>query len=498
MTQVSPSRRWIMLALMTTMMLAAMDATVVATVIPNLVADLGGFSSFTWVFSIYLLVQAVLIPIYGKLADQYGRKPILLYGIGVFVLGSCACAAAWDMPSLVFFRALQAIGAGAIVATVNTVAGDLFSIEERARIQGWLSSVWAFSAISGPALGGLMVEWASWRWIFFINLPLGALAFVLIAYFLKEDRLSQPHQVDYWGAVFIALTLTSLIFFLLQGGSAWAWFSLPSAGLLLAILLLGWLTLRIERRASEPIIPMWLWHHRAFLGSNLAMIVMGIVLMAPMAYLPMFVQTVHGLGTAASGFVLAAMSLGWPLASSFSGRLYLRIGFRNTALIGGALQIFAVGLFLLTALHASIWMLVVNQFILGIGFGLMSTPLLVGAQSIVDWSRRGVVTSANMFSRYLGQTLGAAILGALFNAQLAYSLMEWPASLPPMDFGVNQVVDVLSNPLVDVSAIDYLREMIALSTAKLYLGVLFFAIVCWLCAGLTPRHYQFLEEEEYR
>lgn len=476
---------------MLTMMLAAMDATIVSTVVPQIVADLGGFSLFTWAFSIYLLAQAIMIPIYGKLADQYGRKPILIAGISVFVVASTACSAAWDMPSLIVFRGVQGIGAGAIMATVNTLAGDLFSIEERARIQGWLSSVWAFSAIAGPAFGGLMVEYASWRWIFFINLPLGAIALAFILVFLHENVEKREHRIDYLGGLFIMLTLGTLIFMLMQGGNAWAWSSWQTFSLAIATMLLAAITTWVERRAAEPIIPGWLWRYRVFAGSNLAMIVMGAMMMAPMAYLPTFAQSVYGLGTAAAGFVLAMMSIGWPLASSYSGRLYLTIGFRNTALIGACLQATAAIIFLLLPQDAAIFWLVLDQFIFGVGFGLMSTPLLVGAQSVVDWSTRGVVTSANMFSRYLGQTLGAAMFGAIFNGGLTQQLNSMPETLKDeLAIDINQVVETLYQSGLSESAESFLRSAIFDATNGIYWGILCLAVLTFASAALTPKKFQ--------
>lgn len=479
-----------MAALMLTMMLAAMDATIVSTVVPQIVADLGGFSLFTWAFSIYLLAQAIMIPIYGKLADQYGRKPVMIGGTLIFIAGSTACAAAWDMPSLIVFRGLQGVGAGSIMATVNTLAGDLFSVEERARIQGWLSSVWGFSAITGPAFGGLMVGYASWRWIFFINLPLGIIALTFIALFLHEKVEKRVHKIDYWGGLFIMLTLGTLIFMLVQGGNAWPWLSPESFGLLLAVIVFATIAAIIERRAAEPIIPGWLWRYRVFAGSNLAMIAMGMMMMAPMAYLPTFAQSVHGLGTAAAGFVLAVMSLGWPLASSYSGRLYLTIGFRNTALIGACIQATAASLFILLPADTPVYWLVLDQFIFGIGFGLMSTPLLVGAQSVVGWSTRGVVTSANMFSRYLGQTLGAAFFGAIFNSVLLQKMANVPAELQSeLAIGINQVIDTLANPELSSAASSYLQEAIYSATHGIYWGVLGFAALTFLSAAITPKKF---------
>jgi len=200
-----------------------MDSTIVATAIPQIVGDLGGFSLFSWLFSIYLLIQTITIPIYGKLADIYGRKPILIYGVIVFLLGSAACAAAWNMVSLIGFRGLQAVGAGAIMATVNTIAADIYTIEERAKIQGWLSSVWGVSAILGPTLGGALADYASWRWIFLINIPIGIGSIVMISLFLNENKPVKLLKIDWLGALALLITGAFVMFGLMQSGQSWEW-----------------------------------------------------------------------------------------------------------------------------------------------------------------------------------------------------------------------------------------------------------------------------------
>lgn len=213
-------RRWVLAALMMTMMLAAMDITIVSTAIPQIVSDLGGFALFSWVFSIYLLAQTVTIPVYGKLADTFGRKPVLVAGTLIFLAGSVASALAWNMVALIVFRGLQGLGAGSVMATVNTLAGDLYSPRERGRVQGWLSSVWGVAAIAGPALGGAFAEYASWRWVFLINLPIGAIALLLIVRFVHETPPRRQHRIDYAGASLLLLAGGALIFALLQGGRA--------------------------------------------------------------------------------------------------------------------------------------------------------------------------------------------------------------------------------------------------------------------------------------
>lgn len=489
------SRGWILAALMATMALAAMDATIVSTAIPDIVNELGGFSLFTWVFSIYLLAQTVTIPLYGKLADMYGRKPVLIVGLSIFLLGSAACALSWDMLSLIGFRALQGLGAGSIMATVNTLAGDLYAVEERGRVQGWLSSVWGVSAIVGPTLGGTFADYVAWQWIFLINLPIGAVALFLIGKYLHENIQARPHQMDYAGATLVLLTIGLFVFGLLQGGTAWAWTSLPSLGIFTTVALLCLITLHVEKHAAEPILPGWLWKRRVLTSSNLAMVGMGIVMMGPIAYLPTFAQSVYGLGAIAAGLVLAVTSLGWPLASAASPSLYLKIGFRDAALIGSLVIILAAGGFLLLPDNASIWWVVLDQFMLGVGYGLLSTPLLVGIQSVVGWSQRGQVTGANMFSRFLGQTLGAAIFGALFNAALREKLTGASATIDAVSININEVVQQLHQSSLPIATEQFLRLALLDATRHIYAGLLVFAFLTLLCICMAPKQFPLVPDD---
>lgn len=490
-------RRWILAALMMTMMLAAMDTTIVSTAIPQIVGDLGGFALFTWVFSIYLLAQTVTIPIYGKLADVFGRKPVLVIGTFIFLSGSIASAFAWNMVSLIAFRGLQGLGAGSIMATVNTLAGDLYSVRERAAIEGWFSSVWGIAAIIGPTIGGAFAEYASWRWIFLINVPVGIAAIVLVAKFLHETPEHHRHRIDYAGATLMLLAGGTLIFALLQGGQAWPWLSKPSITVFAAAVVLAAATLLVERRAKEPIIPGWLWKHRVLAGANLSMVGMGLVMMGPNTYLPTFGQSVLGLGAIAAGLVLASMSIGWPVASAFSGRLYLRIGFRDTALIGAVVMVAAAVGFLMLPYPGSMWLVLIDQVMLGAGFGLLSTPMLVGVQSAVTWRNRGVVTGANIFGRYLGETLGAAIFGAIFNSAIASELRHAPAALRPrLPHDINGVISALEGHKLVGAADQYIRKAMYTATHHVYMGLAIVALLTLVIVLLTPRHFPVAEDDD--
>lgn len=460
------NRVWILAALMSTMTLAAMDITIISTAIPQIVSEIGGFQKFTWVFSIYLLAQTITIPIYGKFSDLFGRKKILFFGIIVFLLGSISSGFAWNIESLIAFRALQGIGAGSIMATVNTIAGDIYTVEERARIQGYLSSIWGVSAILGPSLGGAIAEFINWRWIFFINLPIGALSLFLLTYFFKEKVEVKKTKIDFKGALLIMITLSLVLVFLLEIGQQWAIISWQSILLLIAIIILTVITYKVEEKRDYAIMPIWLWKNPTIRNTSLAMIGMGLVMMGPETFLPTFTQSSLGLGIIASGFILASMSIGWPTASALSGRIYLNIGFRKTSMIGASLLIVGFLFFLLLPHPQSIALLVVNQIIIGAGFGLLSTPSLVGAQAMVGWEEKGVVTSSVIFARNLGQSIGASLVGAIFNLSLINQLKK-----DKIDLGgyKDNILSFLQNPQLAPSTKLSLQKAINISMKNMYI-----------------------------
>jgi EmrB/QacA subfamily drug resistance transporter len=408
----------VLIALMLSTSLVAIDSTILATAVPSVVADLGGLSQFPWLFSLYLLAQAVSVPIYGKLADQMGRKPMMLFGVGLFVIGSLLCGAAWSLPVLIVFRAVQGFGAGAIIPMSQTILGDIYSVAERARVTGYLASVWGISSVVGPTLGGVFSDYLTWRWIFFINLPLGALATWLLLRGFKENVTRSKHTIDYAGATALAVGFSLLILGLLEGGQAWGWTSSTSVlvfaagvGVLVAFAL-------VERRAAEPILPGWVLSRRILSAGNLVSFAVGAVLFGLTTYVPTFVQTVLGTGALVAGFALAALTVGWPIAAALSGRIYLRIGFRNTALIGAGIVVVGSGLLAWMTIDVQVWQVAAICFLIGVGMGLVNAPVLVAVQSVVGWDRRGVVTSTNLFNRSIGSAVGVAVFGAIANATL--------------------------------------------------------------------------------
>jgi EmrB/QacA subfamily drug resistance transporter len=411
----------ILLSVMLSVGLVAIDSTILATAVPAIVDDLGGFAQFPWLFSIYLLAQAVSVPIFAKFTDVVGRKPVMLAGVGLFVLGSILCGLAWSMPALIIFRAVQGLGAGAVQPTAMTIIGDIYSVAERAKVQGYVASVWAISSVVGPTLGGVFVDFLDWRFIFFVNVPLGAVAAWVLARRFHEDVAREPHQVDYAGAVLLAVGTSLLVLGLLQGGVSWAWLSAPSVGVLAVGVAALVAFALVERRAAEPIIPPWVLRSRLLNSTNLASLAVGVILIGLTSYIPLYVQGVLGHSALVAGFALAALTLGWPIAASSAGRIYLRIGFRLTALIGSAVIIVGAVLLVLLSATSSVWQVAATCFVIGLGMGLVASPTLIAGQAAVEWSVRGVVTGTNMFARSMGSAVGIAVFGALANASLAAS-----------------------------------------------------------------------------
>lgn len=479
-------RRAVVAALMLAMGLAALDSTVVSTAVPQIVGDLGGFSVFSWLFSGYLLAVTVTLPVYGKLSDTFGRKPVLVAGASLFLLGSLLCAGAWNMAALIAFRVVQGLGGGALQGTVQTLAADLYPLGERPKIQAKLSTVWATSAVAGPALGGVLATYADWRWIFLINLPVGALALWLITRHLREPQRAAPARrprIDWAGALAVFACGGVLLTALVQGGVAWDWLSAPSIALFGTGLALVGVVVAVERRAAEPIIPGWVWRRRTIAAVNLALGALGLLMVAPTVFLPTYAQAVLGLAPVAAGFVLSVWTLSWPLSAALSQHVYRRIGFRDTAVLG----IGAAGLLLLAfpflPYPGEAWQPVLLMLLLGGALGLFQLPLLIGVQSTVGWAERGTTTASVLFCRQTGQTLGAALFGAVANGVLAARL------------GGAGDLDAVTRALNSGTPDGQLRSAVADAVHAVYLGAAGAAALAFLVLLLVaPRRFPVLDD----
>lgn len=510
-----PRRGPVVAALMLGMALAALDGTILSTAVPQIVGDLGGFSIFSWLFSGYLLAATVTLPVYGKLSDTFGRKPVLIAGIVLFLIGSVLCATAWNMGSLVAFRVVQGLGGGAIQGTVQTIAADLYPLKERPKIQAKLSTVWATSAVAGPALGGLLAGYADWRWIFLINLPVGALALYLTVRHLHEPgrqvapasdreagdsarkkRIPRPRtgagprpRIDWAGALAVFATGTLLVTALVQGGVAWPWLSAPSIALLTGTALLAAVTVLVERRAADPIIPGWVWRRRPIAAVNLALGALGLLMIAPTVFLPTYAQSVLGLGPIAAGFVLSAITLTWPISAALCDRVYNRIGFRLTAVTGMTFALLVLLAFPLLPFPGQAWQPALLMLLLGAALGLFQLPLIIAVQGTVGWSERGTATASILFYRQLGQSVGAALFGALANGVIGNRLADSPGTGLPRD--LDSVSHALDDPaaLTDRAA-DFLRRAVDSAVDAVFLGAAGAAALCLLVLlFVAPRRF---------
>nr|BFF21224.1 MDR family MFS transporter [Promicromonospora thailandica] len=395
-------------ALMLATALVALDATILATASTTIARELGAFEQVPWLFSAYTLAQAVTVPVYGRLADVLGRKRVMLVGIALFLLGSVLCAVAWSMPALIWSRVLQGLGAGAILPLSMTIASDIYTLAERARTQGYMASVWAVSSVLGPTLGGVFSQFVSWRWIFWVNVPIGAVALLTLwRTFREKERDGAREPVDYLGAVLLTGGSTLLVLGLLEGGHAWGWASPQSIGIFGASVVLLAAFAVAARRTAHPIFDLRLLRRRVVGASTAASLMVGVITLGLSTYVPIYAQGVLGVGPLVAGFALASLTLGWPIAATLSGRVYLTIGFRWTSTIGSLVVLAGTLLTLLLGTGSAVWQISASVFVIGLGMGLVAVPTLLAAQHSVGWGERGAVTATNMFARSIGQAVGS-------------------------------------------------------------------------------------------
>ncbi|RFU63529.1 MFS transporter [Peribacillus glennii] len=484
-------RPFILAAIMLAMFMGAIEGTIVSTAMPAIVSDLGGFSLYTWVFSGYLLMNAVTVLIYGKLSDLFGRKPILTIGIIIFLIGSVLCGFAGSMEELIMYRFIQGLGAGAVAPVATTIIGDIYEKHERARVQGYLSSVWGISAVLGPALGGILVESLTWRLVFWINIPLGLLSMLGLWLFLHENIERKKQNIDYQGAFLLTLAVCAIMLILVEGGVHWAWSSPQVIGLAALAAAALALFVRQEKKVSEPMMPFEIWQERSILIANIVSLATGVIIIGLSTFLPTFVQGVMERSPTVAGFTLTAMSIGWPIASTIAGYLLMKIGFKSTSVLGGVSLIAGSVVLVCMPPDAGPLIAAIGSFLVGIGMGLTSTSFIVMIQDTVTWERRGIATASNMFMRNIGNTVGAALLGGIMNSRLAEYLAENNGSGKHLTIdSANLLLNSEERKSLPAKAVEVLQSGLTLSLHTVYLIILLFAVISFVLLLLLPKKEQ--------
>lgn len=483
------NRRNITLALLVATFLAAIEVTVVSTAMPTIVGELGGLELISWVFAIYLLTSAVTTPIFGKLADLYGRKKIFIIGSVVFLIGSMLCGLADSMTSLIWYRALQGIGAGAMLPVTFTIIGDVYPYEQRGKVQGLFSSIWGIAGLIGPLVGGFFVDSLSWRWIFYINLPFGIISIIMIAIFLKESVDKSSKKIDYAGALTFTIAITALLFAVITGGGEYAWTSPLIVGLFVTFIVFSVVFYYIQLKAEDPMIPLNLMKVRSIAVSNIVGFFISAINIALCTYLPMWVQGVMSKGATFAGLTLTPMSIGWLIGSIISGKMLVTKGTKVFSVIGVLLITVSCFWLLAAEIGTTYWLFIAVMFIVGIGFGLSMTVFTVIVQSAVGWNLRGASTALSTFTRTLGQTIGIAVFGTWLNKEIARLSTSVNNSSQGLDINeVNKLLDPKKAADLPVDQLHQMQDILASGLHSVFIFICGWAVVGLLVVLWMPKY----------
>jgi EmrB/QacA subfamily drug resistance transporter len=469
-------RRWILASCAVAIFMVSVESSIVATAVPAIVAGVGGFEYVSWVFAAYLLSQAVAIPIYGRLADLWGRKWLLIGATVLFLVGTILCSVAWGMIPLVIFRFIQGLGGGGLQPLALTIIGDIYPPVERVKIQGNLNAIWGVSALSGPLIGALLTATLGWRSVFWINLLPGLVMMPILIATFQDRPQTRAHHIDYVGSCLFVVGVGSLLLALVQ----FAEFDNSTLILLFgiaAVTLIGFAFW--ERRETEPIMPLETWKNPIISTTNIGSLAIGMVMMGVIVFIPPYVQGVMGKSPIISGFTLISQSLGWTIIGAFAGRLLVRISYRTMAIWGGVLLVLGAAMLVgLDTERGPVWAFASGGLI-GFGIGFCNTTFLVAAQNAVPWDQRGAATSGNLFMRQFGSSVGAALLGGVINWSLAHRI-------PQGREAIDRLMDPVLREQMAPAELARFSEAIASSLTTVYWVVLVLAVIALGLSCLVP------------
>ncbi len=468
--------------MMLSLFLASIESTVVSTAMPTIVAQLGGLGIYAWVFSAFMLTSTTAVPIFGKLSDIYGRRPIYLLAMTIFLIGSALCGVASSMEQLVLFRAIQGLGAGGLQPLAFTIIGDIFTFEQRAKMQGVFSSVWGVSSVIGPVVGGILVEQVSWHWVFWINVPFGLLTAAMMIVAWRDVNPRAPGAVDYMGAALLAGGITTLMLALFQLSGDAPFDPLSFWSLLLGALTMFAALLWVERRASNPILPLPLFRERLFVTAIGHGVFAGFALFGSTSFIPLFVESVMGTSATQAGATLTPQLLGWVGASIIGSRLLLRFNYRSLALTGMMILVIGSAMMAQISQATPYWMLVIAVTLMGIGMGLSVPSFLIAVQTAVARQALGTATATVQFSRSIGGTLGVSVMGVLLAARLGLGLQA--AGLDPNTTSVNVL---LNTGATDAAIVNAVRAALAAAVQWVFIAALVAAVIAWIITAFAPR-----------
>ncbi|MDF2439339.1 MAG: hypothetical protein JWN98_323, partial [Abditibacteriota bacterium] len=493
----SKRRRAITAGVLLGMFLAALEVTIIGTAMPTVIASLGGLNHYSWVFSAYLITSTVPVPVWGKLSDIYGRRRLYQIGIAFFLVGSMLSGLSTSMTQLIIFRAIQGLGAGVLVPLAMTIIGDIYSLEERTRMQAVFSGVWGLSSIIGPLVGGFITDQLSWRWVFYINIPFGLAAALIVGFALQEPPLRKRPSIDYAGAFSLIVAVTLLMLALVEGGSGHGALLTPlNVGLLIASLVVFGVFTVVERRAVDPIMPPALFRNRVVTVGLLGGFCAGVGMFGAISFVPFFAQGVLGSTATQAGSLLSPLLLAWVIMGIIGGRFLLRVGFRRMAMMGLFLMTIGLAALSTAGRTTSHLALSVELAIIGGGLGLTVMTLLLATQQAVARTQLGLVTSLSQFSRSIGGAMGVAVMGAILSSSLTRHLMASASatgSLTPqraaqLAANPNALIDPAKSALLPASVLAALQSALASSLSNVFWLCTAFAALGLIAVFWLPRH----------